>query len=171
MLEPLVAILQEIEDGNAAIRESSRGLEGPMGNFSRIVRHSANQLSTILMQQVAHAVFLGAPPNVLSALSATSVTTLDVEFFFRGQRALWPNPYVVQYGQSHALATMIEAAQLLSREPGTHSPPEAFTEPGTHSGTRLYSALKPGTRPETQGPKIRNPEPGTLHRAKLHTRA
>ena len=65
---------------------------------------------------------------------------------------------------SHGFSYCI-CSELLSREPGTHSPPEAFTEPGTHSGTRLYSALKPGTRPETQGPKIRNPEPGTLHRA------
>jgi hypothetical protein len=75
------------------------------------VRHSGQQLTTLLLQQVACAAMLGAPQKCLDALSATSLTTLDVEHFFRGQRAHWPNPYVAQYSQTHALSMMIEAAR------------------------------------------------------------
>jgi hypothetical protein len=134
-LEPLTAILQEIEDCNAKYRESSRGLEGPMGNFSRIVRHSCHQLGTILLQQVGHAALLGAPQSCLSALSATSVTTLDVEYFFRGQRAQWPNPYAAQYSQSHSLAMMIEAAR---RGDAPFSFWTSNATPPSHSGRAHY---------------------------------
>jgi hypothetical protein len=108
-LSPLATIMQEIEDGNAEHRETSRGLEGPVGNFSRVTRNSVRQLESILIDQVATAARLGAPKRVLDALSPTSVTTLDVERFFIGQRANWPNPYAAQYGQAHALAMLIES--------------------------------------------------------------
>jgi hypothetical protein len=106
-----------------------------MGNFSRIVRHSCHQLGTILLQQVGHAALLGAPQSCLSALSATSVTTLDVEYFFRGQRAQWPNPYAAQYSQSHSLAMMIEAAR---RGDAPFSFWTSNATPPSHSGRAHY---------------------------------
>jgi hypothetical protein len=133
MLEPLADLLGRIEDGNAEVH-SARGLQGEIGNFSNVVRRSSQQLPTLLLQQVANAAQIGAPQRCLDSLSITSVTTLDVESFFIGQRSHWPNPYAAQYGQSHALAMLIESSR---RGDTAFSVCMTNTKP-SHSGRRHY---------------------------------
>ena len=110
MLESLNDLLLEIEDDNADVR-GARGLQGEMGNFSNVVRKSCRQLPQLLLQQVADAAQIGAPPHCLDALSITSITTLDVETFFIGQRAHWPNPLALQYSKQHCLTSLLESAR------------------------------------------------------------
>ena len=110
VMEPLTDLLLEIEDGNGEVRHA-RGLQGEMGNFSNVVRKSCHQLPQLLLAQVSTTASIGAPKRCLDALSVTSITTLDVETFFIGQRSHWPNPYASQYSQSHALAMLLEGAR------------------------------------------------------------
>ena len=107
MLEPLSDLLTEIEDGNAECNPA-RGLEGPAGNFSRVVRRSCRQLADGLAQQVVEAEALGAPQRCIEALDAKSSTTLDVETYFTGHRGQNVNPSMLQYAQTAALAMEVE---------------------------------------------------------------
>ena len=108
----VVSVLDEIEQGNVEHGgERTRGLEGPVGNFSKVVRRSINQLTSLLVQQVEGAQRLGAPQRCLDAMQATATTTLIVECFFTGQRSKYPNPYALQYAQNWASALLIEAAR------------------------------------------------------------
>ena len=107
LLRPIAELVQEIEDDNAVFNPR-RGLEGPMGNFSLVVRRSAKQLTTLLLDQVEQAQLIGAPQRCLDALSALATTTLNIETFFTCQRHHWPNPYALQYAQSWVLAILQE---------------------------------------------------------------
>jgi hypothetical protein len=111
MLEHVRDLLDKVEDDNANYNPA-RGLEGPAGNFSSVVRRSCRQLADLLFEQVMDAAKLGAPQRVLDAISALATTTLGVERFFTGQRSQYTNPYMLQYAQSLALAMEIEAARL-----------------------------------------------------------
>ena len=107
-LHPLVDLLQQIEDDNAEFN-TRRGLEGPMGNFSNVVRRSAVQLETLLLQQVENAMRIGSPQRCLDALSPCATMTLNVETFFISQRSHTPNPYPLQYAQRWATAVLVES--------------------------------------------------------------
>ena len=104
---PIAQLVQQIEDDNAEFNPR-RGLEGPMGNFSLVVRRSVKQLATLLLEQVEVAQVVGAPQRCLDALSALATTTLNIETFFATQRSDWPNPYALQYAQRWALAILQE---------------------------------------------------------------
>ena len=108
MLEPLSDLLTEIEDGNAECNPA-RGLEGPAGNFSGVVRRSCRQLADGLGRQVVEAEALGAPQRCIQALSAKSTMTLDCETYFTGHRRHYVNPSMLQYAQTAALAMEVEA--------------------------------------------------------------
>ena len=106
------SVMEEIEHGNVEHGgERTRNLEGPVGNFSRVVRRSCQQLTSLLPLQVEDARQLGAPQRCLNAMQATATTSLVVENFFIGQRSRWPNPYALQYAHNWATAVLIEAAR------------------------------------------------------------
>ena len=161
---PLVELLQQIEDDNAKFNPR-RGLEGPMGNFSLVVRRSAICLKTQLSLQVELAMQIGAPQRCINALSPLPTMTLNVETFFTGQRMHWPNPYPLQYAQRWATAVLVESFRN-----GAAAPFSAIRK--QHSGRGHYhdnSALASTSRRyQPARPKLKSSRDPTARLRSLH---
>ena len=112
MLTHVANVLEGMVEENAEANPRSRGLEGPLGNFSRVVRRSSRQLADTLLLQVDDARRLGAPQRCLDAMTAAATMTLCVEIFFAGQRTQYANPHSLQYACNWAEAQLIEMARM-----------------------------------------------------------
>ena len=108
-------LLDEMVEENAEANPRSPGLEGPVGNFSRVVRRSCRHLATLLLLQGDDARALGAPQRCLDAMTAMATTTLGIERFFSLQRARYPNPYSLQYAHSWGSSLFLEGMRRRSQ--------------------------------------------------------